>query len=332
MATILGSIFVFVLIIALHEFGHFAMAKFVGIRVNEFSIGMGPLLAKRQKNETQYSLRAIPMGGYVAMEGEESDSDDPRAFNNARLPHRAAVVASGAMMNFVLAVVAFMLFMLISGYPTTVVQDVLPNSPAYEAGIRQGDELLSIDGKKVEDWDAFSKTIASSEGLTTIGFKRGSDIEKVEVTPKQKDGRSYVGIQPTSERHPLRAIKDGFTMTGKTVALVFNVLGQLFRGDLGVDKLSGPVGVVKIIGDSAKFGFSSLMFITAYISANLGLMNLLPIPALDGGKLLFLLIEGISGKPVNEKVETSLSVVSFVLLFGLMIYVTIFGDLARFIH
>lgn len=121
-------------------------------------------------------------------------------------------------------------------------------------------------------------------------------------------------------------------MTGKTVVTIFQVLGQLFSGKLGVDKLSGPVGVVKVIGDSVKYGFASLLFITAYISANLGFMNLLPIPALDGGKLVFLIIEGVTGKPVNERVEQGLSVASFVLLFSLMIYVTIFGDIARFLH
>lgn len=332
MASLLGSIFVFVLIIGLHEFGHFGMAKLVGIRVNEYSIGMGPLLFRKQINETQYSLRALPLGGYVAMEGEEEDSDDPRSFNNAGLPQRAAVIASGAAMNFVLAIVAFMLFTLISGYPTTTVGEVLPGTPAAQMGMQTGDVLQSVDGQNVKDWNDFSTRIAESKGEVTVGYSRGGKNEQTTVKPAMKDGRRYIGLKPESERHPLRSLKDGFTMTGKVVITIFYVLKQLFTGALGVDKLSGPVGVVKIIGDSAKFGFGSLMFIMAYISANLGVMNLLPIPALDGGKLLFIFIEAITGKPVNKKIEMTLSFISFTLLIGLMIYVTIFGDIARFLN
>lgn len=332
MSTLLGSLFVFILIIAIHEFGHFAVAKAVGIRVNEYAIGMGPLIFKKKKGETQYSLRVLPIGGYVAMEGEESASEDPRSFNNASLWKRAAVVVSGAGMNFVLAVVAFTLFLLITGYPTRTVEKVLPKSPAAEAGIQTGDVIHSIDGKTVADWDTFSKTVAASKKTLTIGIRRKGKDLSFNVTPVKKEGRPIVGIQPTSKKEPIKAIGEGFTMTGKTVVTIFQVLGQLFSGKLGVDNLSGPVGVVKVIGDSVKYGFASLLFITAYISANLGFMNLLPIPALDGGKLVFLLIEGITGKPVNERLEQGLSIASFVLLFSLMIYVTIFGDIARFLH
>lgn len=332
MVSLLGALFVFVLIIALHEFGHFAMAKSVGIKVNEYAIGMGPLILKRQINETQYSLRALPIGGYVAMEGEESDSDDPRSFNNAGVGKRAAVIASGATMNFVLAVVSFAIFMLLSGYPTNIVGEVLPNSPAYEVGFREGDKLLTVNGKDAQKWDVFSDSIASSQGKLSIGIERDGEEKQISVEPLEKEGRRYIGVKPKSEFHPLRAIRDGFAMTGRVIVLIFDVLGQLFSGELGVDQLSGPVGVVKIIGDSAKTGFASLMFMMGYISANLGLMNLLPIPALDGGKLFFLLIEAITGKPVHEKIEMSLSILSFIFLFGLMIYVTIFGDLARFMQ
>lgn len=235
-------------------------------------------------------------------------------------------------MNFVLAIVAFSLFLLITGYPTRTVDKVLPDSPAATAGIQKGDEIRSIDGKPIEDWDHFSKTVAASKRPITITIHRQGKDLSFSVKPVEKDGRSIVGIQPTSEKHPAKAIGDGFKMTGKVIVTIFDVLGKLFTGSLSVDNLSGPVGVVKVIGDSAKYGFASLLFITAYISANLGFMNLLPIPALDGGKLVFLLIEGIIGKPLNERIEQGLSVASFVLLFALMIYVTIFGDIARFIH
>ena len=332
MASLLGTIFVFVLIIGLHEFGHFGMAKLVGIRVNEYSIGMGPLLYKKQKDETQYSIRALPLGGYVAMEGEEDESDDPRSFNNAGLPQRAAVIASGAAMNFVLAIVGFTLFTLISGYPTNTVGEVLPGTPAATAGIKKGDVLLSVNSEPVKEWNEFSALIAESKEDVTVGYSRSGEEQEITIKPAAKDGRRYIGIKPESEHHPLRSVKDGFTMTGKVIVTIFDVLKQLFTGDLGVDKLSGPVGVVKIIGDSAKFGFGSLMFIMAYISANLGVMNLLPIPALDGGKLLFILIEAITGRPVDKKVEMTLSFISFALLIGLMIYVTIFGDIARFLN
>lgn len=331
MTTILGSIFVFVLIIALHELGHFAMAKAVGIKVNEYSIGMGPALWKKQKGETQYSLRALPIGGYVAMEGEEDASDDPRSFNNASVAARMAVVVSGAAMNFVLAFVAFTLFLMISGYPTQTVDTVIEGSPAQAAGMRAGDTILSVDDREVRSWEDFSGYVADKQGTLSVSVNRDGNTLSFSVMPKTENGKSIIGVKPTSEFHPLHAIADGASMTGGVVLTIFDVLGKLFSGAVGVDNLSGPVGVVKIIGDSAKYGFASLMFITGYISANLGFMNLLPIPALDGGKLLFLLIEAIRGKAVDEKLEMGLSLISITLLFGLMIYVTIFGDIARFI-
>ncbi len=193
MSTLLGSLFVFILIIAIHEFGHFAVAKAVGIRVNEYAIGMGPLIFKKKKGETQYSLRVLPIGGYVAMEGEESASEDPRSFNNASLWKRAAVVVSGAGMNFVLAVVAFTLFLLITGYPTRTVEKVLPKSPAAEAGIQTGDVIHSIDGKTVADWDTFSKTVAASKKTLTIGIRRKGKDLSFNVTPVKKEiGRAHV--------------------------------------------------------------------------------------------------------------------------------------------
>lgn len=332
MTTILGSLFVFILIIALHEFGHFAVAKAVGIRVNEFSIGMGPLLLQKQKGETLYSLRILPLGGYVAMEGEESASEDPRSFNNAGILQRAAVVGSGAGMNFVLAIVAFTLFYAISGYPTRTIKEIVPDSPAMSAGMQIGDELQSIDGEIIEDWKDFSTKIVASEGMVRVGILREGEEIFLQVTPVKKDGQNFVGIRPTSDSHPLKAVGDGFTTTGEVVVSIFDVLGKLFTGNVGVNNLSGPVGVVKIIGDATKYGFASLLFITAYISANLGIMNLLPIPALDGGKLLFILVESITGKPINERLEQGLSIASFAFLFGLMIFVTIFGDIARFVQ
>lgn len=261
MTTLFGSLFVFVLIIAIHEFGHFAVAKAVGIRVNEYAIGMGPLIYKKETEETQYSLRALPIGGYVAMEGEESASDDPRSFNNASLLKRAAVIVSGAGMNFVLAIVTFSLFLLITGYPTRTVDKVLPDSPAATAGIQKGDEIRSIDGKPIEDWDHFSKTVAASKRPITITIHRQGKDLSFSVKPAEKDGRSIVGIQPTSEKHPAKAIGDGFKMTGKVIVTIFDVLGKLFTGSLSVDNLSGPVGVVKVIGDSAKYGFASLLLL-----------------------------------------------------------------------
>lgn len=319
----------------LHELGHFAIAKMVGIKVLEFSIGMGPVIYSKQKDETKYSLRVLPIGGYVAMEGEEENSDDERSFNNAKVSSRIAVVIAGAAMNFILAIVAFFIINMVRGFPTTTIEDFTDNSPAYVAGMRAGDKIISIDGMNMESWDEISNSISKSvnEKMDFVVERNGENVElQIPVVIQDIDGygtRKIVGIIPSNEKSFGQSIIHGFKDTGYVIKMVFTALGGLITGGVHTQDLAGPIGVINIISQQSKNGVLSVISILGLISANLGVMNLLPIPALDGGKIVFLLIEAIKGKPVNTKVEQGFATAGIMLLFALMLYVTIFGDLKR---
>lgn len=330
MATILGAVFVFLLVITLHELGHFAVAKLVGIKVNEFSIGMGPNIYNKTKGDTKYSLRALPIGGYVAMEGEEEDSSDPNSFNNAPLLSRIAVVVAGAFMNFILAILAFTLAFTIIGTTTTTIDQVTENSPAMAAGISVGDRIVQIDNKKINNWDDISTAINNSTAeKITLKVERGEKTEEFTLTPKVEEGRKIIGIIPKIKHSFIDAFLLSFKTTLKVILSIFSVFKLIFEGNFKMDMLSGPVGVISVIGESTSQGIGALLFILGVISANLGVINLLPIPALDGGKVMFLLIEAVRGKPIDKEKEAMITFAGLVLLFGLMIYVTIFSDLSR---
>lgn len=329
MATFLGSVFVFLMVITLHEFGHFAAAKAVGIKVNEFAVGMGPKLLSRQKGETLYTVRALPIGGFCAMEGETEDSPDPRSFQQAPLWARFTVVVSGAAMNFILAIIAFFIVSLIMGVQTQTIDSVIPNSPAMTAGIRSGDRIIEINNRPVESWDDIIDRISSSKGEITVTGERENKKLKFKLTPTEEDGRKVIGIVTRTETKPLSSLKFAFSMTGKVIMSIFLVFKMMFQRTFKTDMLAGPVGVISMIGESTAAGLVPLLFMLGLISANLGVVNLLPIPALDGGKILFLLIEKLRGEPVPEEKEGLITIIGMVFLFSLMIYITIFADLKR---
>lgn len=332
MSTLIGSIIVFMLVITLHELGHFTVAKLCGIKVNEFSIGMGPKLLNTTKGETLYSLRLLPVGGYVAMEGEEENSNDPRAFNNVNVFKRMAVVVAGVVMNFLLAVVAFLLVFLMIGVRTNTIDTVLDDSPAKVVGLLESDKVISIGDNTVKNWNDIIESISSQKGEFKIVVNRAGKDISFNIIPEERDGRSIIGITPKVEKSLSNSLGASFNHTLFMIKDVFKTMGMLFTGKAKVSMLAGPVGVINIIGQETAKGFINLLNILGLISANLAVINLLPIPALDGGKLLFLIIESITGKKLNEKVENALSLVGLSFLFGIMIYVTIFGDLSRILN
>ena len=331
MATILGSIIVFLLVVLLHEGGHFMAAKASDIKVNEFAVGMGPKIFQKKKGETLYTLRAIPMGGYCAMEGEDSHSQDSRSFGSAPVYKRMIVVVAGAFMNFVLAIVIFTITSLFLGVQTTQVASLMDNMPAKSAGIMPGDRIVSIDNKETKTFAEIIDAINDSKNdqVEVKVLSDGIDKEFKVNTFKDKEGRKLIGFTPIIKRSLLTSISAGFKTTFQVVEGVFKALSMLITGKAGLNNLSGPVGVIKTIGKSTKQGIISLLFITGLISANLGVINLLPIPALDGGKFVLLLVEAIRKKPVNEKFETFINLAGFVFLIGLMIFITVFVDLRR---
>lgn len=332
MITLISSLLVFLLVVMLHEFGHFSIAKLSGIKVNEFSIGMGPKIYQKQKGETFYSLRALPVGGYVAMEGEEDNSHDPRAFNNVSIVKRMAVVLAGAFMNFVLAFIAFTLIFSIVGYGSSEIEKVISNSPADKAGIQSGDLIIKINENKVKDiYDINSIISKNQKEEMDFQINRGGNILNVKIKPEYSvENQMYlIGITSKLDHSILKSISLGANRTLEMSKLILKSIKMMFSGSFKMEYLSGPVGVVQLIGSESSKGFLNFLQILGLISVNLGVFNLLPIPALDGGKFLFLLIEALRGKPIDEKIEQGLSLIGISLLFSLMIYVTIFNDIGR---
>lgn len=328
MLTAIAAIFVFLFVILFHEFGHFVVAKSVGIRVNEFSIGMGPKLYQRKKGETEYTIRALPIGGYVSMEGEDEDSDDPRGMANVSPWARMAVMAAGAIMNFILAIIVFSIVSFYVGTPTNIVGETLPGSPAEKIGMVEGDRINAIDGSKVKSWNDVIENISQRKVGEEIELrvenvnKEGIEKTLILKTEESDDGRAVIGIVPYSERGFFKSIKGGFVQTGTMIKSMFTVFGMLITGQLGRGQLSGPIGVINAIGQAAKSGFINVLYFMGFISVNLGFFNLLPIPALDGSRILFTLVEIIRGKPLDPEVEGRIHFVGFVLLISLMLFVS----------
>lgn len=327
---ILLAVVLFLLLIVFHEFGHFIVAKKSGIKVNEFAVGMGPLVYSKEKGETTYSFRAIPIGGYCAMEGEDDESSDPRSFDNAPASKRFLTILAGPVANLIIAVLVFTIVGVIGGVVTTTVSDFIDDSPAQAAGIEKGDEILKINGQEIADFTDISKVVNDfykdkdfDKEITVIAKRNGKDLDFA-FKPKVEGENTYIGIIP-ARRTPgfFEAIGLGFKETGRNVKMIFTILGRLFTGKLAFGALSGPVGVLKELGNQAQNGLANLLYFLAYISVNLAVFNLLPIPALDGSKLLTSGIEIITGKKINKKLEEKITMVGFFILLGLILVVSI---------
>lgn len=327
---IILAVVLFLLLIVFHEFGHFIVAKKSGIKVNEFAIGMGPLIYSKEKGETTYSLRAIPIGGYCAMEGEEDESNDPRSFDNAPAFKRFLTILAGPVANLIIAVVVFTIVGFLSGVVTTRVDDFIDKSPAKAAGIEIGDEILKINNAEISDFTDISKEVGkfyeddNFDKKVRVEVKRDGKILDFDLKPRVEAENIYIGIVP-ARRNPgfFEAIGLGFKETGRNIKMIFTILGRLFTGKLALGALSGPVGVLKEIGNQAQTGLSNLLYFLAYISVNLAVFNLLPIPALDGSKLLTSAIEMASGKKINKKFEERVTMIGFFILLGLILVVSI---------
>ena len=307
----------------------FIVAKSVGIRVNEFAIGMGPKLFQRRKGETEYTFRAFPIGGYVKMEGEDEASNDPRSFGNVPVLSRIAVVAAGAIMNFILAIVILSIVTYGIGTPINTISDTIENSPASKV-IESGDKIIAINGVDIQTWDDIVKNINSAdvtkEMIITVD-RNGSELD-LSLIPQVNDGKITVGIVPDYAKTLKGSIKGGFEKTGEFVVLMFDFIKMIFKGEVGINHLSGPVGVIKEVGNAAEMGIYNLLYILGFISVNLGFFNLLPIPALDGSRIIFLLIELVRGKPMDPNKEGFVHFIGFVLLISLMLVVT-YKDIIR---
>jgi len=332
-------------IVLVHEFGHFIFSKLFGVYVYEFSIGMGPKLLhyKKKKGETEYCLRLIPIGGFVSLAGEDADDNskipDDRKLYNKPVWQRFIIMVAGATFNFIFAFVLLFVMALIYGSASMkpVIANVVEGNPADIAGVEVGDTIVSIDGQKTHSWSEVQLYISMSDGEALDFVLKGTDGNKREVTitpevvEDTEGNKSYlvgIALDSTKKTGFVNAIKYAVETTGYLFRLMFITLEQLFTGGVGVNDLSGPVGIYTVVSDQAKQGFENLMYLAAYLSVNVGVINLIPFPAFDGGRVLFLIIEKIRKKPVKAKTEALVNSIGFCLLILLMIVVT-FNDILR---
>ena len=360
--TFAAALLIFGAVIAIHEFGHFAMAKLCGVQVNEFSIGMGPALIKTYRKGTQYTLRLLPVGGFVALEGEESPESTQaeggnedaapaippevlaqrtgKPLNEAAVWQRMLVMAAGAVMNFVLGFVMLLLLISLRSEPITskVIYAVEDNALCGQTGLQAGDEIVAVNGRHCFVANDMLYELMRTESYRAA-FTVRRDGKLVELPDVQFDtwqdaqGQTHMTLGFTVyglKKTPKNVLKEAANSVIYYGRIIYTSLADLLRGRESINDLSGPVGIVTAIGQAASYGWEDVFELLALITINLGVLNLLPFPALDGGKIVFLLIEAVTGHAVPEKIQGSLTVAAFALLFGLMLFAT-YNDIVRLV-
>lgn len=324
--TITLSVLIFGFLILSHEFGHYLAARKCGVIVDEFSIGMGPLLAQKKKKGTFWSLRLLPLGGYCKMKGEDENDLSEGTFNAAKPIKRIIILLSGALMNLLTAVLLFFAIYAIQGTDaTTTLAKVSEGSPAMSAGIRPGDEITAINGTPIESWEDITDIIRGGTGqpLEIELIRENGQSETVTLTPlyDEQEKAYLIGITPVIKTNVIKAFGLSFYMVGYYIAALCNIFGDLFKGLVGLEIFSGPIGATAIIGQYINQGATVILTIAASIAVSLGFFNLLPLPALDGSRILFVLYEMIFKKPINRRVEAVIHTVGLMamMLFGLFI-------------
>jgi regulator of sigma E protease len=337
------------LLIVFHEFGHFIVAKMCGVGVLTFSVGFGPKIWVKKKGETEYALSAFPLGGYVKMVGEDPDADVPeadaeRSFARKSLAKRIAIVAAGPGFNLLLAVLLLMLVFVFYGVPvmSTLVSGVEGGSPAERAGIVKGDRIVAVNGRSVSQWEDLSSAIKSSGGKPLdMQIRRGDDIVPVTVQPVIKEGKNIFGeskedwmigiaSQVSIEKGQAGlAVVRAFYQTYDYSKLTVMALYKMVVGDVSPRNIGGPILIAQMAGQQAQEGIGTFLAFLAVLSINLGILNLLPVPVLDGGHLVFFMVEGIMRKPLSVRAREMAQQVGICLLVLLMVY-AFYNDILRF--
>ena len=340
-------IFILGFIILVHEFGHFITAKKAGVHIYEFSIGMGPLIKTHKgKDGINYNIRALPIGGFVSMAGEVYEDDDTKTIKkedfmcNKKWWQRVIILAAGVFNNFLLAIIILFIMALIWGANSLdpKVGTVLEDSAAEAGGLMEGDLIFSINDHKVSTWDQTQivlylkndSNVYEFEVLRdgkTITLELEPDVTETEAGEEQKT--FGFGIGQKTERGLWASIKYAFARFWSLISTMWITVINLFTGQISLSSLSGPVGIYHVVGESLSMGLQQIVYLIAFLSINVGLINILPIPAFDGGRILFLIIEKIKGSPINAKFENACHMIFFFLIILLMIYITVF-DIIRF--
>lgn len=349
--SIIITVLIFGLIILIHEYGHFIVAKKSGVFIEEFAIGMGPKLLSKEKNGTLYSIRVLPLGGFCKMKGEDEEDTSPDSFNNISVFKKILIVFAGPLMNFLLALIIFAGFNLTSGIITTTVKEVIEDYPAQQVGIQSGDTIYKINGKRVHSYDDISFYLSEANVENTeVQVKRNKEILTFNLNLQldEASGRYITGITMyskapffSSESSSLKAgffesIKESFWNMIFAIKVTIKGVLDLVTFNISIDNLTGPIGLTPVIGETYQVALANsfstmvktMLNLTALLSANIGVMNLLPIPALDGGRLIFLFIEAIRGKAVPQKYESFIHFIGFAVLMAFGLFIA-FKDITR---
>ena len=349
--SIIIFLIIFSVIVISHEFGHFAVARRNGIRVREFDIGMGPVLYKKEGKETTFCIRLLPIGGACMFDGldgfEEEDGSklDEHSFPNAPVGARIAAVAAGPMANFLLGFVFSLILVAFVGTDLPVIREVIPDSAAEEAGLQAGDRITRINGENIHIYREVTLVSMMNYGEPLrISYERNGEKKTVDLVPRldEEDKRYYIGIRGAGEQmkcNPVQVFQYGFYETAYWLKATYKSLGLIFRGHFSKDDISGPVGVVKVVDDTyteaAPYGPAAVILtflsLATLLTVNLGVINLLPLPALDGGRLVFLLLEAVRGKPIPPEKEGMVHLAGFAVLMFVMILV-LFNDISKFMR
>ncbi len=344
--TLLLLVFILGIIILVHEFGHFIWAKKFGVYIYEFSLGMGPVIYNRKgKDGINYNIRAFPIGGFVSMAGEVYEDDKKikkeKFMCNKPWLQRLIILVAGVVNNFILAIVLLFFLALFNGSTTTkpIIGTILEDSAISKTGIEVGDEIVEINGIKSSSWDKLQIALYRKNKNDSYEFvvKKADGTKKsYQVVPekvKNEDGTESnqfgFGIDSTKHYGFIPSIKYAFQKFGSVVDSMLLTITSLFSGKISLKALSGPVGIYEVVGQSVSIGIAQVVYIIAFLSINVGFINILPFPAFDGGRVLFMIIEKIKRSPVDAKIENIFHTVGFILLILLMIYIT-FQDILKF--
>jgi|AntAceMinimDraft_10_1070366.scaffolds.fasta_scaffold13665_4 regulator of sigma E protease len=353
MIYIISTIVVLGILVFIHEFGHFIAAKIVGIRVEKFSLGFPPKIVGKKIGETEYCLSWIPLGGYVKLSGMIDESMDKNyikkpiesyEYRGKKWWQKIFVTSAGVIMNLLLAIFIFTIFTFKTGVPDIsndpIISRIAKGMPAAEAGLQSGDMIISVNGNKIEKWEDMSEIIHNLAGKEiSLKYERSNEVKSVKLTPILQqtvvDGSikkvGLIGISGKVDYHSAsfgEAISSGFKTTYFWFKLTVSSLGMLIKGEESVKNVGGLIMIGKLAGESAKSGMMSLFSLIAILSVNLAFINILPIPALDGGHIIIAIIEGIIGKELNIKVKMAIQQIGTFLLLGLIVLVMI-NDVLR---
>ena len=356
MVTILSTIFVLGVLIFIHEFGHFVAAKLFRIRVDRFSLGYPPRMVGKKIGDTDYCISWVPFGGYVKIAGMVDESMDKEALKGEPQPwefrskpwiQKALVILSGPMMNVAFTFVVFTLAIFLNGIsvqvPGTSVGQVLEDTPAQSIGLKEGDRIVSVDGKSVESWQDMTDIIHNAPGRPLIvSWVRSDSSYEAEAVPQAQEVTDdegsrtigLIGIAPVFEARKVgvgRAIVVGGVRLYDVTRLILEMLIKLITREESIRSIGGPVRIAQMAGESARLGFGSLIFFMSFLSLNLAILNLLPIPVLDGGHMLFLSVEGIMRRQIPVKVKMAIQQVGMVLILGLMLFI-MYNDIIQVIR